>query len=90
MARISIEEQELERLKQQLDGVSAEIDSIRQSAEVVGNEVVVDALSVLLEAGLIYRSGMGEQQRYIFKHALIQDAAYESMLKTKRHHIHSR
>jgi predicted ATPase len=30
------------------------------------------------------------QSTYVFKHALIQDAAYESLLKSTRQHYHQR
>jgi len=33
--------------------------------------------------------GIGEQARYYFKHALIQDTAYQSLLKSTRQHYHS-
>ncbi|MFT7529434.1 MAG: putative ATPase/class 3 adenylate cyclase [Gammaproteobacteria bacterium] len=59
-------------------------------AVMLSAEKLSDALTVLLDAGLIYKRGLGEQQKFIFKHALIQDAAYESLLKTKRQQIHSR
>ena len=48
------------------------------------------ALQQLIEAELIFPSGSGEIPQYIFKHALIQDAAYESLLKTERQSIHHR
>ncbi|HEX4961420.1 MAG TPA: AAA family ATPase [Thermoanaerobaculia bacterium] len=42
----------------------------------------------LVQAELVYRKGFGEQARYLFKHALVQDAAYESLLKRQRQQIH--
>jgi class 3 adenylate cyclase len=49
-----------------------------------------DELKQLLDAGLIFRTGAGEIQTYIFKHALVQDAAYESLLLSKRQQVHAR
>jgi len=49
-----------------------------------------DALSKLLEAELIYRRGMPPDVTYEFKHALVQDTAYQSMLKSTRHQHHQR
>jgi class 3 adenylate cyclase/predicted ATPase len=46
------------------------------------------ALGRLVDAGLLYQRGLPPQSRYVFKHALIQDAAYESLLKTTRQHYH--
>ena len=48
------------------------------------------ALDQLIEAEMIFRSGSNDNQQYIFKHALIQDAAYESLLKSERQRIHRR
>ena len=41
-------------------------------------------LQRLLDAGLLYREG----EKYLFKHALIRDAAYHSLLKSKRQEYH--
>ncbi len=42
----------------------------------------------LVQAELVYRKGIGGQTRYLFKHALVQDAAYESLLRRERQQIH--
>jgi tetratricopeptide (TPR) repeat protein len=47
-------------------------------------------LPTLTEAGLIYRTGTPPDARYTFKHALVQDAAYDSLLKSRRVHLHAR
>jgi class 3 adenylate cyclase/predicted ATPase len=49
-----------------------------------------DALARLVEAGLIFRRETPEEGQYAFKHALVRDAAYESLLKAKRRQIHER
>ncbi len=46
------------------------------------------SLSELLEAEIFYRRGIGKESVYQFKHALIQDAAYESLLKSRRQQLH--
>jgi class 3 adenylate cyclase/tetratricopeptide (TPR) repeat protein len=48
------------------------------------------ALAKLVEAELLYQRGQPPQARYIFKHALIQDAAYQSLLKSTRQRYHAR
>ncbi len=48
------------------------------------------ALDQLLEAQLIFRTGTAGDLRYRFKHALVQDAAYESLLKSRRQVLHRR
>ncbi|MDZ7345075.1 MAG: AAA family ATPase, partial [candidate division KSB1 bacterium] len=45
-------------------------------------------LKRLVEAELLFRRGAPPQATYIFKHALIQEAAYESLLKSKRLQYH--
>jgi predicted ATPase len=47
------------------------------------------ALTTLVEAEVLYQRGLAPQTRYLFKHALIQDAAYQSLLKRERQHYHS-
>jgi class 3 adenylate cyclase/predicted ATPase len=47
-------------------------------------------LGRLVEAEIVYQRGLPPQATYIFKHALIQDAAYQSLLKSTRQHYHQR
>jgi class 3 adenylate cyclase/predicted ATPase len=47
-----------------------------------------DGLGRLVEAELLYQRGRGRRARYIFKHALIQDAAYQSLLRRSRQQYH--
>ena len=46
-------------------------------------------LDELLDAELVYRSSTPVEPTYIFKHALIQDTAYESLLSKKRKACHA-
>ena len=48
------------------------------------------ALDGLIAAELIFRRGVPPEATYLFKHALVRDAAYESQLKEKRRAIHAR
>ena len=48
------------------------------------------ALERLAEADLLIVEGGGPQANYRFKHALIQDAAYDSLLKSRRQALHRR
>src|SRR5262249_37788352 len=45
-------------------------------------------LAQLVGAELLYQRGRPPRAPYIFKHALIQDAAYASLLKSPRQHVH--
>nr|WP_247409853.1 adenylate/guanylate cyclase domain-containing protein [Bradyrhizobium sp. 150] len=48
------------------------------------------ALAQLEEAELLVRRGAPPEANYSFKHALVQEAAYESLLKSKRQVLHKR
>ena len=48
------------------------------------------ALDRLIEAGLLYRQGEPPQATYLFKHALVQDAAYGTLLREPRRALHAR
>ena len=48
------------------------------------------ALDELIDAELVFRRGRSQEGGYIFKHALVQDAAYGSLLKRKRQGLHRR
>src|SRR6266571_1859789 len=45
-------------------------------------------LAQLEQAGLVFRRGEPPEAVYSFKHALVRDAAYESLLKSRRHQLH--
>src|SRR6476646_2299296 len=46
-------------------------------------------LAQLEQAGLVFRRGEPPDAVYSFKHALVRDAAYESLLKSRRHQLHA-
>jgi predicted ATPase len=48
------------------------------------------ALEQLVTAELIFRRGTPPNAEYTFKHALVQDAAYSTLLKARRLQIHGR
>src|SRR5262249_45931837 len=48
------------------------------------------ALAQLVEAEIVAQRGLPPQATYTFKHALIQDAAYESLLRSTRQQYHQR
>ena len=59
-----------------------------QAVSPVEEKTLQSALTQLVDAELLYQRGVPPQARYVFKHALIQDAAYQSLLKSKRQHYH--
>ncbi|MCB9318678.1 MAG: AAA family ATPase [Lewinellaceae bacterium] len=82
-----------------------QVKEVIQSASVIGREFSVNLLSVVTEtdpgklvqsleasvqAEIIYRQLNDHRVVYKFKHALIQDAAYESLLKKQRVQLHQK
>jgi predicted ATPase len=79
--------------------------AVAQYAAVIGRQFAYDLLSTvsqldeatlqrelgrLVEAEIVYQRGLPPQATYTFKHALIHDAAYASLLKSTRQHYHQR
>jgi predicted ATPase/class 3 adenylate cyclase len=79
--------------------------AVAQYAAVIGRQFAYDLLSMvsqldaatlqralgrLVEAEIVYQRGLPPQAIYVFKHALIQDTAYESLLKSTRQQYHQR
>jgi predicted ATPase len=48
------------------------------------------ALDRLVPAGLLFRQGVPPHATYLFKHALVQDAAYGTLLREPRRALHAR
>jgi predicted ATPase/class 3 adenylate cyclase len=78
---------------------------IAQLGAAIGRQFAYDVLQVvsqldegtlrrelhrLVEAEIVYQRGMPPQATYVFKHALMQEAAYESLLKRTRQQYHQR
>jgi class 3 adenylate cyclase/predicted ATPase len=51
---------------------------------------LADAIGQLVEAELVFRRGTAADATYLFKHALVRDVAYGSLLKAKRLTLHAR
>jgi class 3 adenylate cyclase len=47
-------------------------------------------LERLIAAGLLFRQGVPPHATYLFKHALVQDAAYGTLLRSSRQQLHER
>ncbi|HEV7920934.1 MAG TPA: AAA family ATPase [Thermoanaerobaculia bacterium] len=78
---------------------------IAQVAATIGREFSVDMLRIvsgvdapvllgelnrLIASGLLYRRGFGSKAKYVFKHALVQEALQESLLKRQRRRYHEK
>jgi class 3 adenylate cyclase/predicted ATPase len=55
----------------------------------LSDEALQDALRQLTESGLIFPRGSPPEATYTFKHALVRDAAYGSLLNVKRQQAHA-
>jgi class 3 adenylate cyclase/tetratricopeptide (TPR) repeat protein len=51
---------------------------------------LTNALEQLTASELVYKRGAGKEAVYVFKHALVQDAAYDSLLKSRRAEVHAK
>lgn len=56
----------------------------------VDGAMLDDALDLLRSAGLLFERRNGTARAYTFKHALVRDAAYESLLRSHRTKLHGR
>ena len=55
----------------------------------IQEQALQDALSQLMAANLIHARGAPSEAKYTFKHALVQDTAYASLLRGRRQRIHA-
>ena len=63
--------------------------ALLQSVAGLDEGALQSALERLAEADILFVEGDGAQATYRFKHALIQDAAYDSLLKSRRQMLHA-
>lgn len=53
-------------------------------------QALCEDLERIIDAGLVWKTGSGASALYVFKHALVRDAAYESLLRRTRQACHAR
>jgi tetratricopeptide (TPR) repeat protein len=63
--------------------------ALLQSVAGLDEGALRSSLERLAEADILFVEGDGAQATYRFKHALIQDAAYDSLLKSRRQALHA-
>lgn len=56
----------------------------------LADDVLEPILQRLIDAQLVLKNGQGPEATYTFKHALVQDAAYATLLKSKRQALHAK
>ena len=64
--------------------------ALLQAVSQLDEAMLQHELGRLVEVEMVYQRGLPPQSTYVFKHALIQDAAYQSLLKSTRQHYHQR
>ena len=92
-------------LMARLDGLGPGAKEAAQMAAALGREfsyellaaitsasetVLQSSLGRLVGAGLVFQRGVPPQSTYSFKHALVQDAAYNTLLRSQRRTLHGR
>jgi tetratricopeptide (TPR) repeat protein len=91
-------------LAARMDHLSEDLKHTIQVASVIGRDFAFRLLKSIMELGedlrlrltnlvgleILYEKALYPELEYIFKHALTQEVAYESLLKQRRQHIHSR
>jgi tetratricopeptide (TPR) repeat protein len=89
MARVDSLPQEMKGLLQTVSVVGREssYDLIKRLTDLAEQELL-SQLSVLKDSELLYERGIYPQSTYVFKHALTQDVAYDSLLLKRRKEIH--
>jgi predicted ATPase/class 3 adenylate cyclase len=62
--------------------------SLLSSISAIDESLLARSLDELVAAELIFQRGSPPAANYVFKHALLQDAAYSSLLRTRRKELH--
>src|SRR4029434_8789918 len=65
-------------------------DELREAVSPWDEGTLRRGLQQLVAAEFLYQQGLPPQATYLFKHALIQDAAYQSLLRSTRQQYHQR
>ena len=102
VAEVAIPSSLHDSLMKRLDRLG-QAKEIEQAGSVIGREFTEDQVAQLValasatvgaglvalqQAGLVFRQSDGAATRFSFKHALVQDAAYQSLLQARRKDLH--
>ena len=60
-----------------------------QAVSALDESVLQQGLRQLVDADLVFQKGLPPHAQYVFKHALVQDSAYQSLLKSRRQQLHA-
>lgn len=61
-----------------------------QAVSGLNHDEIDDSLQKLTHYGILFEKEIGEEPGFIFKHALVQDAAYKSLMKSQRQRLHKK
>src|SRR5262249_46142050 len=64
-------------------------DALLRAVAPMGAAAVNQALRELVRAELVHQRGVAPRATYRFKHALVQEAAYQSLLRSRRQEAHA-
>jgi TOMM system kinase/cyclase fusion protein len=64
--------------------------ALLESVAPLTEQALREGLGHLVEAELVYQRGLPPNATYTFKHALVQDTAYQSLLESQRRELHGR
>ena len=62
--------------------------AVLQAVSPLNEDTLQKGLKQLVEAELVYQNDIPPQARYLFKHVLVQETAYQSLLKSRRWQLH--
>jgi predicted ATPase len=65
-------------------------EAIRAVADWLPESRLQEGLQSLVQSGLLYCRGAPPDAGYLFKHALLQDAVHETLLRSRRRELHAR
>ncbi len=65
-------------------------EAIRAVADWIPEQQLKEALQTLVQSQLLYDRGTPPDVVYLFKHALLQDAVHETLLRSRRRELHAR
>jgi class 3 adenylate cyclase len=63
-------------------------DALIRAVSDMAETTLAEGLEQIVVSGLVFRRGEPPEATYVFKHALVQDAAYETLLRSRRAALH--
>ncbi len=83
-------EQVFQQIVERTDGVPLFVEELTKAVLESAAQGLAKGLDQLVSSGLVQQRGTPPAASYSFKHALMQDAAYSTLLRSKRQALHAR